>query len=608
MYAIASIMAIISLCCAFFSGPSPDRAIQVDIFFANSLQDVQQKLKLLKSYSSKKYPLKLLKQKFLGLRLSYKNLAILSEYFNPAECRYLNGPAISWSEDDIPDIIIPPHGFQAIEAFLFGKWEKKYYSSIEKEIDFMLSVISRMENETDRVYKFKDELVWDAIRSACIRIAVLDITGYESPEALYSIPEARASLKSIKKLIGLYKPDIPKKKQVLYTQLTDLLNRADIYFSINNNFTTMDRLTFITSYINPLYKSIVQTRKAIKIPVPEGTYPVNADVESFFTENYMNIDFFSPAKEYRMNERRIELGKKLFSDPILSGTKTRSCASCHKPELAFTDGQEKPVSLDNEKLLSRNTPTLWNSAFQTKQFFDSRTTVLENQLDEVVHNTDEMRGSLKISTVELKKDPQYKTLFQEAYPGEKDPLVPYNIANAISSYVRSLVAFNSRFDQYIRGNKKSLSATEKNGFNLFSGKAKCATCHFIPLFNGLVPPKFTETESEVLGVPQTTAKNNATLDPDMGKYNFTTSAVHKFSFKTPTLRNIQLTAPYMHNGVYQSLEEVMEFYNNGGGAGLHIAPENQTLPPDKLNLTKNEIADIIAFMRLLTDTTVRKYH
>lgn len=161
----------------------------------------------------------------------------------------------------------------------------------------------------------------------------------------------------------------------------------------------------------------------------------------------------------------------------------------------------------------------------------------------------------------------------------------------------------------MRNNKQTLTNTEKNGFNLFTGKAKCASCHFIPLFNGLVPPVFTETESEVIGVPKTPNKKSPEIDPDFGKFLFTTASIHKYSFKTPSLRNIALTAPYMHNGVYTTLEDVMEFYNNGGGKGLKIDPANQTLPFDRLNLSKKEIADIIAFMKTLTDTVyvVRNY-
>jgi cytochrome c peroxidase len=223
-----------------------------------------------------------------------------------------------------------------------------------------------------------------------------------------------------------------------------------------------------------------------------------------------------------------------------------------------------------------------------------------------VHNPAEMKGSLEQCIPLLQQDTVYATLFAQAYSNEKDVITQYNIANAIASYIRSLVALNASFDQYMRGDTTQLSTTEKKGFNLFMGKAKCGTCHYIPLFNGLVPTEFTETESEVLGVPATNHKKHVVLDSDKGKFDFTTATVHQFAFKTPTLRNIALTAPYMHNGVFATLEEVMEFYNNGGGSGLNIAPETQTLPADKLNLTAKEIKAVIAFMHALTDTSGRK--
>jgi cytochrome c peroxidase len=347
----------------------------------------------------------------------------------------------------------------------------------------------------------------------------------------------------------------------------------------------------------------LKTRVAAGIQPPDGNNPVNNNAGSIFAADAFNVNFFTPGNAYAVTPARINLGKKLFSDSILSGYNNRSCASCHRPEKAFTDGLKTPFALDGESLLLRNTPTLLNSALQSRQFSDSRTDILENQLDEVVHNEKEMSGSLKNSALRLKSSPVYTKLFGDAYADIKDPVTPFTIANAISSYIRSLVTLNSRFDQYMRGNKTALSVSEKNGFNLFAGKAKCATCHFIPLFNGLVPPVFTETESEILGVPATKNKNPAVLDADPGKFNFTKSVIHKYAFKTPTLRNIELTAPYMHNGVYTTLEEVMDFYNNGGGKGLKIAPPNQSLPFDRLQLSKREIADVIQFMKSLTDTS-----
>jgi cytochrome c peroxidase len=158
----------------------------------------------------------------------------------------------------------------------------------------------------------------------------------------------------------------------------------------------------------------------------------------------------------------------------------------------------------------------------------------------------------------------------------------------------------------LRGEKSALLTGKnlqkvKNGFNLFMGKAACGTCHFPPTFSGLVPPHFTDMESEVLGVP--THPTSKKIDPDLGKgaiYKYK-SPIYAHAFKTPGLRNISRTAPYMHNGAYRTLQEVMDFYNRGGGIGIGTDVPNQTLPSEKLNLTKQEIAEIIAFMNALVE-------
>ena len=143
----------------------------------------------------------------------------------------------------------------------------------------------------------------------------------------------------------------------------------------------------------------------------------------------------------------------------------------------------------------------------------------------------------------------------------------------------------------MRGDQR-LSANEEKGFNLFMGKAKCGSCHFMPIFNGTVPPMFNTTESEVLGIP---ADNKfSKIDADGGRYDLHKISELKLAFKTPTLRNVALTAPYMHNGVFATLEEVIEFYNEGGAEGKGIALENQTLPAEKLHLSEVEIQQIIA--------------
>jgi len=193
-------------------------------------------------------------------------------------------------------------------------------------------------------------------------------------------------------------------------------------------------------------------------------------------------------------------------------------------------------------------------------------------------------------------------LYEKAYSNAKPEKTAQNICNAIASYERTLIALNSRFDQYMNG-KAVLNNDELKGFNLFMGKARCGSCHFMPLFSGAKPPRYYYIESEVLGVPVNTNKKHAKLDNDSGRYLITGSPVHIFSFKTPSLRNAAVTAPYMHNGVFNTLEEVVDFYNNGGGKGLHIAPPNQSLAFDKLNLSKEEKKDIVLFIKTLTDTS-----
>jgi cytochrome c peroxidase len=134
------------------------------------------------------------------------------------------------------------------------------------------------------------------------------------------------------------------------------------------------------------------------------------------------------------------------------------------------------------------------------------------------------------------------------------------------------------------------------------GKAKCGTCHFAPLFNGTVPPVYLRTEQEVIGVPRTAKIVNASIDGDVGRFAINGYVAHKYAFKTPTVRNSSLTAPYMHNGVFPTLEQVMDFYNRGGGAGIGVrGVEHQTLSPDPLHLTPSEQQAIIAFLRSLED-------
>ena len=234
---------------------------------------------------------------------------------------------------------------------------------------------------------------------------------------------------------------------------------------------------------------------------------------------------------------------------------------------------------------------------QQRFFYDGRTGNLEGQIVDVVNNTNEFHSNLEDLVSVVKKDANYKKLFDSIYNGK---VTDHNIRQSIAQYIRSLNTFNSKFDNNINNKQNDLSPFEINGFNLFMGKAKCATCHFAPVFNGTVPPDFTETEFELLGVPKDTLALTE-IDSDLGRYDVFNTEERKYFFKTPTVRNVSKTSPYMHNGVYTTLKQVMTFYNNGGGVGLGLNLEYQTLPEDALNLTEKEIKEVIAFMKSLED-------
>lgn len=321
------------------------------------------------------------------------------------------------------------------------------------------------------------------------------------------------------------------------------------------------------------------------------------EAASIFAKEAFDLDAVAPDIKYQSSTDKIALGKKLFYDTQLSKNNDRSCASCHNPEKAFTDGLKVATDLVGSPLL-RNTPSLTYAGFYHGQFWDMRQMDIESLTTSVIENKDEMHGDMKTIIALVQNDVAYSKSFKTIYDTEK--VEGWQVQNALASYVRSLSTFSSKFDAYVQGNKNALTAQEQQGFNVFVGKGKCATCHFIPLFNGTVPPRFSSSEQEVLGIPSDAAITK--LDNDLGRqiYNMDLRQL-KNSFKTVTVRNIEKTAPYMHNGVFATLEEVVTFYNKGGGAGFGLKVDNQTLPTDALDLTEAEQKALIAFMKALND-------
>jgi cytochrome c peroxidase len=334
-----------------------------------------------------------------------------------------------------------------------------------------------------------------------------------------------------------------------------------------------------------------------------------AEAGSVFEPDAFDVRMYAPTTSPPPSTDLIALGRRLFFDTRLSGTGTRSCASCHNPETAFQDGLVRAANIHaNGSPVARNTPTLINAALAPSQFMDERAVTLEDQVLEVLRSPAEMASSVEQAAATLSRDATTSASFAVAFhsgaaPGSSSPVTPLRVRQAIAAYVRSLVSLNSRFDRAVQpgGDTAVLSDDERRGFTLFMGKGRCGTCHFAPLFNGTSPPMYISSDVEVIGTPGSPRVPSA-VDPDPGRARIDHVPIHVGAFKTPTLRNVTLTAPYMHNGAFRSLDDVLAFYENGGGAGAGAHVPTQTLSADSLHLSSEERRQIIAFLGTLTDT------
>lgn len=585
------LLKLLPLFLLFFSCQKQYTSLTIQEELLSNLEKLNQEVRAFEKVANENPNQKQLQKSFETSRIAYKKIEWAVEYFTPDPARFINGPALDELEVE-ENKFLSPSGFQVIEELIYPQYSASNSSALKREIAVLKGLIAQVKEHLS-VITISPDYVIDASKMEVYRIITLGITGFDSPIANQSIPEAKASLSSLKAVLEKLNTHNSKTKVLLF----DLIDHANTFCDTNTNFNSFDRATFIKEYLNPISEKLVQFQQDNTIKNVAKTNAINPDAKTLFEKNTFNVNAFIPSQEYAYSRAKADLGKKLFYDSSLSKDGRRNCATCHNPELAFTDGEKTNRSL-NGISLPRNTPTLTYASLQNAQFWDMRQPDLEKQSLDVIQNKDEMHGNLKDNLTRIQGDSAYKKLIKNAFPNAKK-LEEWQLQNAIASYVRSLNKFNSKFDQYFSGTSTTFSTEEKLGFNLFAGKAKCATCHFIPLFNGTVPPIYKKTEQEVIGTPQT--KNGKIIDQDLGRFTQYKMAQLKHAFKTPTLRNITQTGPYMHNGVFKTLEEVVTFYNEGGGEGNGIAVENQTLPSDKLNLSLAEQKSLVAFMKTLSD-------
>ncbi|SEW53953.1 cytochrome-c peroxidase [Chitinophaga arvensicola] len=524
-------------------------------------------------------------------RLQYKQIEFFLDYFFFSSSMVYNRPAKTEIDEPYMEYQAPS-GLQQIAVLLFDKDPVSHKKILETEAHVISTAAADLPS---LLYQFStsDKAIMESIRIELVRLYAGGITGYDAPELKSGIAETAQSVRTLQAVLAPWLASLsPETKKVsLYLQ------QCIHYLDAHPDFDTFDRLQFLTAYGLPLQEAVNTLITSLQLELHTRS-ALNYKAKNLFSKDALDPAAFANGQVYTEAEKI--LGQKLFFEKALSGNNGRNCATCHRPELYFTDGLRTSTAIDGTTSVRRNAPALSYAAFQYAQFWDGRAGTLSKQILTVISNPQEMNGNHAVIVARLKDSLFYRDAFREAFPRDTGITMP-QIATAIAAYLSTLAPMNSAMDDYFAGNKQAMTPAQIRGFNLFTGKAQCATCHFAPLFNGLTPPLYQFTEFENLGMPANDDLLHPQADKDSGRYEFFPIEFYQRAFKTPTVRNSAMTAPYMHNGAFRDLEKVMAFYNAGGGNGIGMNDPYQTLSPTPLHLSDTEISDLVAFMHALTD-------
>lgn len=552
----------------------------------------------------------LIQKQIESARLKLKNIDFWLRYLEPNAYRRINGPLpVEW-ENEVFEKFEPSYrregsGLSLAEISLGQKPLIK---------DSLLGLIKK---SSEAVKTFEADSITSQLNSFShfflanrlflLNLAAVYTTGFECPDSNRIIPELQSMLRGTKDIYESYNQSFPETP--LTKQYLDLYEKTILFVSGQSmRFSAFDHYDFIRDFINPLFainQKFINDYNVTSINFND--YTLNNSTLSIFDKSLYTSQsikgLYSMVEDEKTLAEIRHIGKLLFYDPILSGNNLRSCASCHKPTEYFTDTTVgTALQFDRQQHLPRNAPTLINSVFNHLIMLDGKHISLQDQGRDVITNSIEMNSNEKELLRKVLSCKEYRDAFKnflKLTPEEKT-ITLNHIVSAITYYDGSYSRFYSAFDNAM--NKKLLISEDvKRGFNLFMSRAKCATCHFVPNFNGVKPP-YVGSEFEVLGTPEDTSFKSLSLDK--GRYMINKAPETLHAFRTGSIRNAEYTGPYMHNGVFKTLKEVIDFYDVGGGQGKKLVVDNQTLPGDSLKLSSTEKADLLAFIHSLNEEII----
>lgn len=540
-------------------------------------------------------------------RLALKSMDLWLRYLEPISYKKINGPLpVEW-ETEVFEKFEKPYKREGAGLTLAALYLEE--KNIEKNV--LLELIRSSINATQ---VFNADSITDQLKEhhhffLCNRLFLLNLaaiytTGFECPEHEQVIPELCAMLDAVNKTYVSFNSSF--EGTVLPTNYIGLYN-ATIEFVKKqpSDPGQFDHFTFIKDYINPLFTINQQLIKEYNVSTKSNVdYSLNKNSASIFSKNLYNGQnskgIFLRVQDKKVLAEIEKIGKLLFYDPILSGNNLRSCASCHKPAQHFTDTlTNTSLQFDGKTFLPRNSPSLINAPYNHLILLDGKHISLQHQTKDVITNPIELGSNEQEVLKKILSCNDYKTAFKEFLkytPAEKEITIEH-VSSAITLYYGKFSKYYSPFDLAMNNNV-ALEEPVKKGFNVFMSKAQCATCHFAPQFNGVKPP-YVGSEFEVLGVPKDTTYKELSLDK--GRFGINPAAEMANAFRTGTIRNAAKTAPYMHNGVFNTLDQVIDFYDAGGGIGKGLHVPNQTLSSDSLHLSKEDKSNLLAFIRSLNE-------